>query len=41
MGFGEGHGVSRQEGLGSSFQSKREAGGAQIVIIREVWCEWG
>ena len=41
MGFGEGHGVSREGGLGSSFGSEREASGAQIVIMRAVWCEWG
>ena len=41
MGFGEGHDVSREGGVGSSFESKREAAGAQIVIMRAVWCERG
>ena len=41
MGFGEGHGVSPEGGLGSSFGSKRKAAVAQIVIMTVVWCEWG
>ena len=28
-------------GVGSSFGSENEAAGAQIVIMRAVWCEWG
>ena len=28
-------------GVGSSFGSEREAAGAEIVIMRAFWCEWG